>query len=144
MSADIGVVRAAIAAALAQLPDPLMSYEVGAGSEFPPCAIVFPRPSPEAGGFHPTNSGFRYDFVIEMHTALAGGVDQAQRAMDTYVSPRGTHANSVEGALLANPTLSGIVKGTYVEQFRTYTLGRLNSKEPNTIMATIPLWVDVE
>lgn len=143
MPADVGAVRTAIAQLLADLPDPLRAVDVSAGNEFPPCAIVYPRPAPESSGFRPTNCGLRYYFTIEAHASLAGGTDNAQRAMDTYISPSGTHANSIEGALWADKTLGGLASTLVVDQFRTYALGRLNSEKPNTIVATIPLYVDV-
>lgn len=152
MARDIGTARDALQSRLGNLTG-VVAYDVATGNENARLnnVIVQVFPTPVTGGFWPGHAGdgcpIRYTFVVQVWSNLAGGLAKAQERLDPYLSPAGTHANSIEG-MLEDPngtydgdTFDTLIQSVKVDPFTTYSFAALNSDTANTIMATIPLEV---
>jgi hypothetical protein len=150
MARDIGTARTALQSRLGNLSG-VVAYDVATGNENTRAnntiIQIFPAPAP--GGFWPGHPGdacpVRLNFIIQLWASIAAGIDKAQDRIDGFLSPSGTHDNSIEG-ILEDPdgtydgdTFDVLVQTVKVDQFTTYGFGALNSTEANSIMATIPV-----
>lgn len=152
MSRDIGAVRDAIQTRLGNLSD-AVSYDVATGNENARMNKVILQvfPAPPVGGFWPGHAGsscpIRYGFVIQAWASTAGGLAKAQDRLDGFLSPAGTHANSIEDVLedpdgdYASDTLDTLASSVRVSPFQSYGLAALNSDTANAIMATLQVEV---
>lgn len=155
MARDIGTARDALQTRLANLPN-VVAFDVATGSEDARMANgvivqVFPAP-PEGGQFWPTqmrgDGPITYQFVVYLWVALTRGVSVAQDILDGYISPRGTHANSVQAVLEDTTTYSDaldtLADAVRVGGFTLYRYGQLNTQgDPNTLAAALPVTVRV-
>lgn len=150
MARDIGTARDALQARLANLTD-AVSYDVATGNENARMNRVILQvfPTPPVGGFWPGGAGsscpIRYTFIIQAWASIAAGISKAQDKLDAFISPTGTHANSIEGVLedpdgtYDGDALDDLASSVTVGVFQGYSLAALNSDAANTIMATIPV-----
>lgn len=115
----------------------LYAYDVEKGAERMPCAIVFPAPAGE--WWEVANRARQYDFVVELHVSLVGGMRRAQDRLDGYIDP--TAVGGVQAVILADQTLGGAVTVTAVKQFTAYGFSELNGVA--TLMARVPVVVTV-
>lgn len=103
--ADLGAVRAALAVTLARVPG--LRVSPGFTSVVnPPCAIVLPGPRAVLR-FDSMGGGVSFPLRVQL---LVGAADDAssQALMDGYLSSAGPA--SVSAAVLADPTLGGLVE----------------------------------
>lgn len=154
MARDIGTVRNALQSRLAHLPN-VIAFDVSTGAEDARMAngvIVQVFPSPPDGGQHwPTmkrgDGALSYAFQVYLWVSLGRGVNIAQDILDTYISPRGAHVNSVQGVLEDTTTytaddLATLTDYVRVGGFTAYRLGQLNTEGvPNALTAVIPVTV---
>lgn len=154
MARDIGTVRDAMRTRLANLPN-VVAFDVSTGAEDARMANgvvvqIFPAP-PEGGQHWPTmkrgDGALMYTFQVYLWVSLTRGVSVAQDILDSYVSPRGTHTNSVQGVLEDAATYAGDALATLADYvrvggFTAYRFGQLNTEgPPNALTAVLPVTV---
>ena len=144
---SIGTMRDYIQTRLATLAAPLRAYDTfDENVHVPVAVIVYPTPPPDAGGFwlgHPSCS-VRYNFMLEIWVDTQSGVVRAQDTMDAYLSPSGTHANSVEACLESRTVADNLTTYTTsvkVDAFTSYGWGALNEQSGRMLVATVPVEV---
>jgi len=152
MARDIGTARTALQSRLAELTG-VVAYDVATGNENARMnnTVIQVFPVPGAGGFWPGHPGagcsVRLNFIIQIWASIHAGIDKGQERLDGFISPSGTHTNSIENVLedpdgtYAGDTLATLLgAGTIrVDQFTNYAFGALNSDVANSITATIPV-----
>jgi len=156
MARDIGTVRDALQTRLSTLPNGI-AFDVSTGSEDARMAngvIVQVFPTPPDGGQHwPTmkrgDGAIHYTFTVYLWVGLGRGLSIAQDVLDSYISPRGTHANSVQGVLedrtLFSDALLTLTDYVRVGGFTAYRLGQLNTEgAPNALTAVVPVTVGMK
>jgi len=143
---DIGTIRGYIQARLATLPEPLRAYDTfDEDVRLPVVAIVYPTPPPDQAGLWLGAPGcaVRYNFVLEIWADTQAGVVRAQNRLDAYISPTGTHANSVEDNLesrTVDDNLTTYTTSVKVGAFGSYGFGSLNGQD-GLMVVTIPVEV---
>lgn len=154
MARDIGTARDALQTRLGNLSD-AVSYDVATGNENARMnkviLQVFPAPPIGTGGFWPGHAGddcpIRYGFVVQAWSSTAGGLAKAQDRLDGFISPAGTHANSIENALedpdgdYSGDALDTMASSVRVSPFQSYGFAALNSDTANALMATMQVEV---
>lgn len=157
MARDIGTARDALQTRLATLPH-VIAFDVATGSEDTRLASgvivqVFPAP-PDGGNFWPTNKrgaggALWYRFTLTLWVSLHRGVAAAQDILDGYISPKGTHTNSVQTVLedvsgTYSDALDSLADDVQVGAFQRYVYGQLNTDSgANSLTASVPVWVMV-
>lgn len=155
MARDIGTARDALQTRLANLPN-VVAFDVATGSEDARMAngvIVQVFPLARETEFWPTqmrgDGPLTYHFMVYLWVALTRGVSVAQDILDGYISPRGTHDNSVQGILedttnYTTDALATLADSVRVGGFTSYRYGQLNTQgDPNTLAAALPVTVRV-
>lgn len=124
--ATIADIRAGLATALRTI----LGLQVADGGYWPdqmtpPAAL--PRIS--AGAYEQTFGADweTKDFEVIVAVALKGGLENAERAIEGYLSNTG--AASIRVALAADRTLGGAVRYTRVHGFRDYDSAEINGQE---------------
>lgn len=159
MARDIGTVRDAIQTRLANLSH-VAPYDVATGREQERLGAgmavlqVWPgqwRGGSPGSGFYvgcvSETSPLRYNFTVEVWVGLARSLAAAQDRLDGFLSPAGTHSDSVQGVLEDMPgTYSGdaldiLASSIKADQFESYSFGMLNSDKVNALTARIPVEV---
>lgn len=140
---DIGSMRNYIQARLQTLSEPLKVYDVFDESTHVPQAVVIYPQSPQTGTFWLGEPGcsVRYGFRLEFWIDTQAGLARAQDSMDGYVSPSGTHANSVENCLESrsvDDNLTTYTTSVKVDPFTTYALVS-TTDGGRYLVATIPV-----
>lgn len=157
MARDIGTVRDALQARLANLPN-VAAYDTATGKEHERLATglvviqVWPgtwRGGGPGNGFYigcvSSTSPLRYNFTLEVWSSLARSLSASQDKIDGYISPAGTHDNSIQGILedeahtYSGDALDLLVSSIDCGQFESYQFGALNSDTANAIVARMPV-----
>lgn len=150
MARDIGTARTALQTRLANLSG-VVAYDVATGNENARMhnTVIQIFPVTPSGGFWPGHAGdncaVRLNFIIQVWASISAGIDKGQDRLDGFLSPSGSHANSIENCLedpsgtYAGDALDLLVSTIKVDPFTGYGFGALNSDTANSIMATIPV-----
>lgn len=152
MARDIGTARTALQTRLNRL-DGVIAFDVATGNENArmnnTVIQIFPVTPTATGGFWPGHPGascpVQLNFIIQVWASISAGIDKGQDRLDGFLSPSGTHTNSIENCLedpsgtYAGDALDTLVSTIKVDPFTGYGFGALNSDTANSIMATIPV-----
>lgn len=141
--ASVGTIRDAIATRLATLGEPLRVYDTMPESvSLPQVAIIRPVPNPTGSWWASAPTGVLvYRFEIDLFIDTQRGLAKAQDAMDGYISPAGTHADSIENNLEDRTTSDNLTTYTTsvkVDQFRGYDFTTLHEQD-GVLHVTIPV-----